>query len=84
MHQNLSEEEYRDWSWPSPTVLYGWATIVGWSRIHSYKHYPLDVIVGALIGSLLGELFYSLNDNLFSNKNIYVSKRTYIKINISI
>lgn len=82
MRQNLSAEEYKNWRWLSPTVLYGWATFVGWSRIHSYKHYPSDVLIGALVGSLLGELFYSLNDKLSSNDDIYVSKPVLIKINI--
>ncbi len=38
------------WTTPPLTVL---ATLVGYSRIHTGVHYPLDVIVGALCGVAL-------------------------------
>ncbi len=84
MRQNLSAEDYKNWSWLSPTVLYGWATFVGWSRLHAYKHYPSDVLIGALIGSLLAELFYSLNDKISRNHDSSINKMIYFKININI
>lgn len=85
MRQNMTSDEFRNWSWLSPTVFYGWATFVGWSRIHAYRHYPSDVLAGALIGSLLGELFYSLNNNLSSSgNNSGINKIAFIKINITI
>jgi membrane-associated phospholipid phosphatase len=59
MRQRLAVSEYRDWRWAPPTVLFGWATFVAWSRIHAYKHYPSDVAIGAAVGYLLAELFYS-------------------------
>lgn len=59
MRYRLTDNEYHDWRWAPPTVLFGWATLVAWSRIHAYKHYPSDVAVGALVGYLIAELFYS-------------------------
>ncbi len=38
------------WTTPSLTVL---ATLVGYSRVHTGVHYPLDVIAGALCGVAL-------------------------------
>jgi len=34
--------------------IFGWAAIVSYSRIYVGKHYPLDLIVGALFGMLVG------------------------------
>jgi undecaprenyl-diphosphatase len=39
-----------------PTVgipMYGAATVVAYSRVHTGVHYPLDVIVGAVVGGAL-------------------------------
>ncbi len=64
MRQRMSNSEYDNWRWAPPTALFGWATFVGWSRIHAYKHFPSDVLAGALAGTLMAELFYSFtNDN---------------------
>ncbi len=38
------------WTTPPLTIL---ATLVGYSRVHTGVHYPLDVIVGALCGVTL-------------------------------
>lgn len=62
MRQELTSGEYRGWSWAPPAVLYSWAAFVGWSRIHSYEHYFSDVLIGALVGYFLAELFYSFGD----------------------
>lgn len=45
----------RELAWAGPP-LYALGALVGYSRIHTGVHYPLDVIVGALAGVALGEL----------------------------
>jgi membrane-associated phospholipid phosphatase len=62
MRRELTSGEYRGWRWAPPAVLYSWAAFVGWSRIHAYDHYFSDVLVGALAGYFLAELFYSFGD----------------------
>ena len=41
-------------------VLLIWAFFVAYSRIYIGVHFPLDVITGALLGSLFGWLFSKL------------------------
>lgn len=53
------------------TGLYGWAAYVGYSRIYDNKHYFSDVLVGAVVGTLIGNWIYSSyldNENGFLNK----------------
>lgn len=45
-------------------ALVFWAAIVGYSRIYLGAHYPGDVIVGALYGSMIGGLAYVLFRNV--------------------
>ncbi len=45
--------------WIMPFFLI-WASIIGYSRIYLGVHYPLDVIGGALLGSFIGLITYSL------------------------
>jgi PAP2 superfamily len=62
MRSELGGGDYDRWSWAPPTVLYGWAAWVAYSRIHGYQHYLSDVSVGAVAGWLAAEIFYSLDD----------------------
>ena len=41
-----------------PFLLLFWSAVVAYSRIYLGVHYPLDIITGMLIGSLLGWGFY--------------------------
>ena len=43
-----------------PYVAFGWAAIVSYSRPYLGKHYPGDIICGALLGLLIGWLVYLL------------------------
>jgi membrane-associated phospholipid phosphatase len=45
-------------------VIYGVATIVGFSRIYVGAHYPRDVIGGAILGTVWGILFDLVNNYL--------------------
>lgn len=42
-------------------VCYGWATYVGYSRIRDRKHYLSDVLVGAAVGTVIGNFMYDLH-----------------------
>lgn len=41
-------------------LLLMWALVVSYSRIYVGVHFPLDVLSGAMVGSLMGWLFYRL------------------------
>ena len=41
-------------------LLFGLVSLVGYSRIYVGKHYPLDVLCGALLGVLIGWLIFKL------------------------
>jgi membrane-associated phospholipid phosphatase len=45
----------RELPWVGPP-LYALAALVGYSRVHTGVHYPLDVVVGAVCGIAFGEL----------------------------
>ena len=62
MRNEMTVGKYDKYSWLSPATAFSWATFVGWTRIHAYKHFPTDIIVGAAAGILMAELFYSFND----------------------
>lgn len=44
--------------------MFLWAAIVSYSRIYLGVHYPGDIITGALIGSLMGWVFYKLSEKV--------------------
>ena len=60
MRQEWRREEYRSWRWAPPLLTFGWAAVVGGSRIQADKHYFTDVLAGALVGYGLSEVFYRL------------------------
>lgn len=43
-----------------PILIFLWAAVVGYSRPYLGKHYPGDVVCGALLGLLLGILVFLL------------------------
>jgi len=46
-------------SWYS-VIIFLWAALVGYSRIYVGRHFPLDVICGALLGILVGWIVYKI------------------------
>jgi membrane-associated phospholipid phosphatase len=46
---------YSDHPWV-PYVAYGTAGLIGWSRIALHRHFPSDILVGAMLGSSIGRM----------------------------
>jgi undecaprenyl-diphosphatase len=46
-----------------PALLF-WATLIAYSRVYLGVHYPGDVFVGALYGSLIGLAFAAVEKRL--------------------
>ena len=42
-------------------ACYGWAAYVGYARIHDRAHYLSDVLVGAAVGTAIGNIMYDLH-----------------------
>ncbi len=78
MRQEMSPGQYRNWRWLSPTLSFGWASIVAISRLHAYRHYLTDVAAGALVGFAAATLFYSLGDDLATDSDAASSFRFQI------
>lgn len=51
-------------------LIFVWAAAVGYSRIYVGKHFPLDVICGALFGMLIGYLVFKLLCQLYRKLNL--------------
>lgn len=56
------------WSW----VFYLWPLLFALSRIYVGVHYPIDIIVGAVIGAISAVVFYSIYTRLI---------RPYLRLN---
>jgi membrane-associated phospholipid phosphatase len=61
LRRELSAGDWGDWRWAPPTLLYGWAAWVAYSRIHAHQHYVTDVLAGALMGTALAIVFEALD-----------------------
>ena len=48
--------------------------LICYSRIHVGKHYPLDVLFGALLGVMLALFIYKLSKSLFSSQKVYKNR----------
>ncbi|NDV69069.1 phosphatase PAP2 family protein [Dysgonomonas sp. 25] len=53
------------------TVLMSfWAVVVAYSRVYVGKHYPLDILVGTIMGCVFGYIGYRIYKELDDNKLI--------------
>jgi membrane-associated phospholipid phosphatase len=58
--------QYKKWYVTVPAYL--WAGCVGYSRMYLGKHYPTDVLAGALVGAGCSYLGHIISNKLFRNK----------------
>lgn len=52
-----------------PVFLFFWASVVSYSRIYLGVHFPMDVIMGAAMGFLLGGFFAELSLKVINKKS---------------
>ncbi|RNA62160.1 phosphatase PAP2 family protein [Chryseobacterium nematophagum] len=53
-----------------PYAIFAWAIIVSYSRIYLGVHFPIDILVGVFVGSLLGVIFGALAKKVINKQNI--------------
>ncbi len=56
----LFRKKSKQWAW-----IFLWASTVSYSRIYLGKHYPLDILAGAVCGILVAAVVFKLNEYLF-------------------
>jgi len=49
----------RKHGWVAPIALF-WASLVSYAQIYVGVHYPLDILGGALLGSLISLILYKI------------------------
>lgn len=52
-------------------IVYVVATMIAFSRLYLYVHFPLDVLAGVLIGIIIGTVSNIISDRIFSGINYY-------------
>ena len=53
-----------------PYVIFVWAVVVSYSRIYLGVHFPIDILVGAFVGILLGAVFSMLAKKVINKQTI--------------
>ena len=56
----------KQWHWIG-WILYAWALISSYSRIYVGVHYPGDILCGAVLGIMIGWIFWKLLELFFKN-----------------
>lgn len=47
---------FRKWHW-----LFLWAFLIGYAQVYAGKHYPFDIVAGAVFGSVVAYLLYRIS-----------------------
>jgi undecaprenyl-diphosphatase len=64
--------------------LLAFASIIGFSRIYIGVHYPLDVVFGAIIGSICALIVFKFENRIFLNKiSNFIGLNRILRFNIS-
>ena len=53
-----------------PYAIFVWAAVVAYSRIYLGVHFPIDILVGAFVGVLLGAVFFMLAKKVINKQNL--------------
>lgn len=53
-----------------PYAIFVWAAMISYSRIYLGVHFPIDILVGAFVGTLLGVIFAALARKVINKQNI--------------
>ncbi|WP_370898204.1 phosphatase PAP2 family protein [Chryseobacterium gossypii] len=53
-----------------PYAIFVWAAVIAYSRIYLGVHFPIDILVGAFVGLLLGVAFAALARKVINKQNI--------------
>ncbi len=53
-----------------PYAIFVWALVVSYSRIYLGVHFPIDILAGAFVGSLLGVIFGALAKKVINKQAI--------------
>ncbi|MBI2040917.1 MAG: phosphatase PAP2 family protein [DPANN group archaeon] len=61
----LSNKEKGSYKWPVAVSLFTWAALVGLSRLWLEEHWLTDVFAGAVIGALLGWIFWKMRNRIY-------------------
>ncbi len=54
----------RNWHWIWPTAIF-WAALICYAQVYVGVHYPVDVISGAMLGTIIGYLYGLFYNRLY-------------------